>query len=117
MNPQDFGYTAPDFKNSDAHKAVIKQVREAFVETTLSKFLAFFAARLSKSCACLSGDHVTIADCALVPTLNRLASGAIDHVPASVLEGHAEVRAFVERFMALPEVKDWYKPKDSSEAK
>ena len=109
MNPVDHGYAA-DFKGTEEHKAVIKTVREAFVRDALPKFCGYFSARMAtKSFLC--GNHPTIADCMLVPLLNRLTSGQIDYIATNVLEPYPAVAAYVARFMALPAVAAWYAPK------
>lgn len=106
MNPVDHGYAA-ELKGTDEHKAVIKTVREAFVRDTLPKFCGYFTARMAaKSFMC--GNHPTIADCMLVPLLNRLTSGQVDYIATNVLEPYPAVAAYVARFMALPAVAAWY---------
>lgn len=111
MTPADFGHIHPsEWKGGEAHKAIIKECRETFVRDTLPKFMGFFAARFAHK-AFLCGDSPTIADCFLVPILNRLTSGGIDFVPTTVLEAFPAVTAYVSRFMALPAVAAWYAPK------
>ena len=56
----------------------------------------------------LCGEQVTIADCDMVPTLNRIISGGVDHVPTDCLDAFPEVNAYMARFMALPEVVAYY---------
>ena len=106
MDPSPFGYP-DDFKGSDGHKDVIKKVRLAFLANALPKYMKFITARLAKA-EFMCGARPTVADCALVPVLNRLRSGGVDHVPSTCLDEHKEVCAYIERFMAIPEVKAWY---------
>lgn len=111
MTPADFGHFHPaDWKGGDAHKAIIKECRENFVRDTLPKFLGYFSARFATK-VFLCGDRPTIADCFLIPILNRLSSGGIDYIPTTVLEPYPAVTAYVARFMALPAVVAWYAPK------
>ena len=111
MSPADVGHFHPaDWKGGDAHKAIIKECRETFIRDTLPKFMGYFSGRFAAK-AFLCGDHPTIADCFLIPILNRLTSGGVDYIPTTVLEPYPAVTAYVSRFMALPPVAAWYAPK------
>ena len=110
LSPADFGYPA-DFKGSDEHKAVVKAVREKFVREDLAKWGGILEKRLGGG-AFLCGDTPTVADCYLVPILNRMTCGQVDHVPQDCLKPYPAVVAYVERFMAIPEVQAWYSSKE-----
>ena len=56
----------------------------------------------------LCGERVTIADCRLLPQLRFFADGKADGVPASCLEAHPAILAWIKRMLALPQVKAWY---------
>ena len=58
--------------------------------------------------AYLCGQNPTIADCELIPVLNRMCSGGVDHVPTTCLDDFGEVKEYVARFMEIEEVKRWY---------
>ena len=107
INPTGYGYPA-DFKGTDAHAVVVKSVRENFVAEALPKYMGFLQTRLAGSGGFLCGPAPTIADAALVPILNRLRCGQVDHVPTDCLDAHIEVCAYLERFMAIPQVKSYY---------
>jgi len=102
-----YGYPA-DFKGSPEHNAVIKFMREQFVNGILPRYMGFLEKRLATSGGFLVGVEPTIADCALLPVLNRLTSGGVDHVAVNCLEPYPVVTAYVDRFMQLPAVKAWY---------
>ena len=107
QDPALFGHP-PEIRGTPEHKAIIKAVREKFVAEELPKFMGFFSTRLSGSQYLCGDDCPTIADCALVPVLNRLSSGAVDHVPKDCLDAYPEVVKYLERFMEQPAVRSWY---------
>ena len=108
MQPRNFGYPDTDeFKGSGEHQKATKAARERFIEEELPKYLTIFADRL-KSQKFLCGTAPTICDCYLVPLLRRLASGGVDYVDTQCIAKNKEVQAYVDRFMALPEIKAWY---------
>ena len=71
------------------------------------KYMKAIGDRVGEGFLC-GGDTPTIADCALVPMLNRFTSGGVDHVPKTCLEPFPVVCAYVARFMELKTVKAWY---------
>jgi glutathione S-transferase len=71
------------------------------------RYVGFFNQRFAKS-KYLVGDQVTIADCALIPQLRRFCSGGIDHVSKDCLEEYPELKAYYDRFHAIPQVAAWY---------
>jgi glutathione S-transferase len=71
------------------------------------KFMGFISERV-KGGGFLVGDAPTIADCTLIPALDRFTCGSVDHVPADCMDAFPEVAAYVKRFMALPEVAAYY---------
>jgi len=101
-----FGHS-PDIKGTAEHKAIIKSVRNKFLAEELPKYMGFLSERLCRT-SYLCGETPTIADCALIPVLNRLTSGAVDFVPADCLGKYPVVQRYVARFMELPEIKAWY---------
>jgi len=108
MNPKYFGYPEEDsFKGTDEHKRVTELARSRWVAQELPSYLEILTKRFETR-KFLCGDSVTIADCYLVPLLNRFSSGSIDHVPADCLKQSPAVCAYVERFMSIPEVAKWY---------
>lgn len=106
QDPALFGHS-PEIKGTPEHTAIVQAVRAKFLAEELPKYMGFLSARLGRS-AYLCGESPTIADCALIPVLNRLSSGGVDHVPAECLGPFPEVVQYVARFMELPEVKAWY---------
>jgi glutathione S-transferase len=106
QDPARFGHPT-DIKGTPEHSAIIQAVREKFLAEELPKFMNFLSKRLSGS-GYLCGDAPTIADCALIPVLNRLTSGDVEFVPDDCLEPYPHVTQYVQRFMALPEVEKWY---------
>jgi len=107
-DPALFGHSS-DIKGTPEHKAIIQAMRTKFISEELPKFMSFFTKRLlDKGSAFLCGDSPTIADCALIPVLNRFSSGQIDYVAADCLTTYPEITAYVARFMNLPKVKAWY---------
>jgi glutathione S-transferase len=111
QDPTLYGYP-PDFRGTEAHSAVVKAVRAKFCTEELPKYMGFLSKRLSASGGFLCGAEPTIADCSLVPVLARFISGGVDHVPRDCLEPYPEVVAYLQRFMAIEAVKEWYAPKE-----
>lgn len=106
IKPESMGYE----KGTDATAAVVKKLRSDFASNPakLRHFMGLLTKKLEgKSFLC--GEQVTIADCDLVPTLNRMVSGGVDHVPVECLDLFPEVKAYdMARFMALPAVVAYY---------
>ena len=108
QDPTLYGHPA-DFRGTAAHAAAVQAVRAKFCAEELPRYMGFLSSRLSAGGGgFLCGAEPTIADCALVPVLARLCSGAVDHVPADCLEPYPEVTAYLRRFLAIGAVKDWY---------
>lgn len=87
---------------------VVKKMREKFVADELPKYMGFMTAELAKTGAFLCGDKPTIADCQLLPQVAYYTHGIADHVPKDCLKDYPVVLAWIDRMMALPEVKQWY---------
>lgn len=87
---------------------VVKALREKFVREELPKYMGFLAAELEKTGAFLCGDKPTIADCQLLPQVAYYTQGIADHVPKDCLKDYPVVLAWIDRMMALPELKQWY---------
>ena len=105
MKPESYGHE----KGTDATAAIVKKVRSDFA--SMPEKLPHIMGQLTKKLegkSFLCGEQVTIADCDLVPTLNRMVSGGVDHVPAECLDPFPEVKAYMARFMALPAVATYY---------
>jgi len=116
IDPTKFGHE-PEFKGTDEHQALVKKLRGAFMEKDFPKYMGFLEARLEATGAFLvEGGAPTIADCELVPLLNRFASGGVDYVDAGCVKAHPVVQAYVDRFMALPEVKSYYEAREAAAA-
>ena len=102
IDPASLGHD-PSADNSD----VVKKVRSDFVANALPKYLTFLTAKLASS-PYLCGSPPTIADCELVPVLNRMTCGQVDHVPTTCLDDFPTVQEYVARFIELEAVKAWY---------
>ena len=88
---------------------IIQKVREQFVSDNLPTWMDLLTTKLkAKGDQFLCGSQVTIADCDLVPTLNRIMSGQVDYVDKDCLNKWPEVKAYTARFMALPAVASYY---------
>ena len=116
MSPKNFGYPEDDsWKGSEEHKKATELARTRWINDDFPVYLGHIKKQLAKNGGkFLCGDQVTIADCYLVPMLNRLASGGIDYVEKECVVKHGgdEITAYVDRFMGIEEVKKWYAPKD-----
>ena len=116
MSPKNFGYPDDEsWKGSEEHKKATELARSRWIEDDLPVYLGHIKKQLANNGSkFLCGENVTIADCYLVPLLNRLASGGIDYVDKECVARHggAEITDYIERFMNIEEVKKWYAPKD-----
>eukprot|EP00961_Rhodomonas_salina_P287661 3886717-Rhodomonas_salina.3 len=54
------------------------------------------------------GDTLTIADLQWYPQLRYFTKGVADHVPSDCLNAYPEVLAYMERVLAVPQIKEWY---------
>jgi glutathione S-transferase len=116
MSPKNFGYPDDEsWKGSEEHKKATELARLRWIEDDLPVYLGHIKKQLANNGGkFICGENVTIADCYLVPLLNRLASGGIDYVDKECVARHggAEITDYIERFMNIEEVKKWYAPKD-----
>lgn len=111
MNPTAYGYPE-EYKGSDEQKANIKKLRENFVENKLGQWLAHYEKYLKQNGdKFLCGSEPTIADCAAIPQLRKFSAGFIDHVPTTTLDAYPAIQAYIERFLAIPEVTAHYAEK------
>ena len=105
-------------KGTTEQKIAVRRAREAFMTGPFVRHMKVLSKRLAAGgdekamYICGGTDGPTIADCALVPLLARFKSGGVDHVPATCLDAYPVVLNYFDRFMALPEVKAWYAPKN-----
>lgn len=100
IGPAKYGYE----KGTEETNAAIKRVRETWVKEDCRNFMSLLTKKLEGK-KFLIGSKVTIADCALVPKLNRMMSGGVDHVPTTCLDDFPVVKEYVSRFMSLKEVR------------
>jgi len=107
MRPSWLGHPA-DW-TAEAKGAKVKEMREAFLQDELPKYMRFLARELKASGAFIAGSQVTIADCQLYPQLAYFERGVADHVPKTVLDAYPEVTQYMARMRAIPALKDWYK--------
>ena len=121
MNPSGYGYgldpsTALE-KGSDAHVATVRALRERFVSTELPKFCGYFSERLRASGGpFLAGGAPTIADCYLVPELEKFCAGFIDDVPKDCLEPYPAICEYLAAFRELPAVQAYAAARDREAA-
>lgn len=109
MSPQKYGYPE-GYNKTDEGKALIKSLRESFVNTTLPEHLDRLTKLLEKSGDkwLIPGDEPTIVDCAWVPFLRNYTRGHVDHIDVKCLETHPKVVEYVKRFCDLPAISGRY---------
>jgi prostaglandin-H2 D-isomerase / glutathione transferase len=121
LEPEVSGYgltpaTAAFTKGSPALAETIKALRIAFVANQLPKYCAFFAKMIASSGGpFLCGAQPTLADCCLVPALDRFAQGYIDHVPQDTLAAYPAITSYLADFKALPQIQAYTKSKAAAE--
>jgi len=110
--PQALGYPS-DFKNTDEGKAKIKEMREAFARDTIPKFYGYFTAQLKAHAAedgtlqFMAGAKPTVADFAVVPSIEKYTLGFTDHVPTTVMDPYPELKEYIARVKALPGIREY----------
>merc|ERR1712137_877273 len=104
--PERFGHKD---LSEDQKKELVREVRTQFVATRLPDILSNYVKVLQgNGGAFFCGDSPTIADCAVLPQLNHLTCGIMDHVPTDCLEPFPALVEYMERMRAVPQVKAWY---------
>lgn len=107
------GWTPEKFGHKDLSeeqkKELVKEVRTQFVTTRLPELMSYYVKVLqANGGAFFCGDSPTIADCAILPQLNHLTCGIMDHVPSDCLAPFPALIEYMEKMRAVPEVKAWY---------
>ncbi|GKY96608.1 hypothetical protein MPSEU_000620400 [Mayamaea pseudoterrestris] len=107
MSPQSFGYPE-GFAQTDEGKEKIKQMRTKWLETVLPEHANHMSRLIEKHGGVwmASKEHPTVADCMAYATLDAFTRGYIDHVPTDCWDKYPAIKAYLERFKELPEVKE-----------
>lgn len=108
-DPTAFGHE-DEVKESEEGKAMIKKMHDKWVSEELPKFIGFIEKLLEQNGGdfLASKDFPTIADCFAVSLLNEMENGFLSFVPSGYLDSSPAVKAYVQRFMEIPEVVQWY---------
>ena len=109
MRPTAMGH-AEGFSKTEEGQKVVKQLREAFVQNELPKYLERFTKMIeaNKGPFLVEGEHPTIVDCIAVPLLRSFSRGFIDHVDPNCLDAYPVVVQYIKTFCALDGVKGRY---------
>lgn len=109
MRPENYG-RPEGFTQTEEGKECVKMMRTQWLETKLPEFAKYISAMIEKHGGAwiASKDHPTIADCAAFCQLNAFTRGYMDHVPTDCLDKYPTIKAYLERFKEIPEVKEWY---------
>ena len=99
-NPQLYGHAA-DLSDDDK-KALVKNVREYWLQDSLPRYLKDLQTLLDKHNGVwlASSTAPTIADCVAVPFLRSFTKGHVDYVPTDVLDQYPAIKSYVQRFCA-----------------
>ena len=96
----------------ESQAELVKKLRTKFVEEKLPQYMKFYTDLLEKSGnKFMCGDHPTIADVTILPSLKKFTMGFIDFVPTTVLDQYSVVTDWMKRMNELPELKKWYSDK------
>ena len=88
---------------------ISQAVREKFVKELLPVYMGDLTDALKEAGGkFVCGDTVTIADLQWYPQLRYFTKGVADHVPTDCLNAYPEVTAYMERMLAVPQIKEWY---------
>eukprot|EP00854_Cymbomonas_tetramitiformis_P020050 gene20050-24002_t len=106
MRPEKFGYPADIAAEEKTTK--VKALRESFLKDELPNFMKYLTGHLEASGAFFCGSAPTIADLQILPQLRYFTKGVADFVPGDCLSPYPVVTQWIERMMAIPQVKSWY---------
>jgi glutathione S-transferase len=89
---------------------VLKNARETLLKEVLPNYLRWLEKQLeAHGGEYFSDNRLTIADLKAFGLLRWLGSGALDHIPASVVEDVApKLKAYMNRIAALPAIAQYY---------
>ena len=110
LEPEKLGYgiteaTASFIKGSPELNDTIKSLREAFLDNEMPKYCGFFAKMTENNGGpFLCGSKPTLADCCLVPVLERYTLGFVDHIPMKTLDTYPAMTKYLAAFKALPQI-------------
>ena len=111
LEPEMSGYgiasaTASFIKGSPELLETIKALREAFLAHEMPRYCGFFSTMIEETGGpFLCGVEPTLADCCLVPVLERYTLGFIDHVPKDALDIYPVMARYLDVFKDLPQVR------------
>lgn len=110
-SPSDYAHPEGYFQTTEG-KTALQTLRREWVEKHFQKYAGYLEALLAKHddqwLASGKGASPTLADCVAVPVLRNYTRGHIDHVPTDLLDAHPALKAYVQRFCALPAIKGRY---------
>jgi len=104
-----YGY--PEDLPEDERRGIQHRIRETLASEKgdLHRLLGHLDSILERSQAgWFAGPSVTVADCAVFPTLRQLRSGKLDGIPVTILDKYPRLVQFYERFLAIPQVQVHY---------
>ena len=93
----------------DAKKAVLKNIREAWIADELPKYMKYVADLIDTSGGpFLCGATLTIADLQAASQIGYYGQGIADFVPASTLDAYPKIQAYLASVAAEPRVAKYY---------
>jgi glutathione S-transferase len=109
MRPQLLGHPE-GYSQTDEGKAMIKKLRESFVQEMLLKTCDQFTKMIESHGGpfLVAGSEPTIVDCVAVPLLRSFTRGYIDYVEPTCLDGHPVIVKYIKDFCALGPIKGRY---------
>jgi len=109
MFPKDYGHPE-DTSKTEEGKALMKSMRERFVQEELPHHMKRFEKLLARhdNTFLASKDKPSIADCYAVVTLRQFTRGHIDYVATTCLDEYPVIVDYMKRFCALPQIKGRY---------
>ena len=106
--PASMGYAA-GYQSTPEGKETIQRIRSAFVAEKLPHYLNHFSRHIEQNGnKFLCGEEPTIADCYAYPTIRRFRLGTLDYIPTDCLDGHPVILSYLDRFLSIPRVTEWY---------
>mmetsp|Transcript_84466 Transcript_84466/g.244179 ORF Transcript_84466/g.244179 Transcript_84466/m.244179 type:complete len:152 (-) Transcript_84466:65-520(-) len=108
VKPESYGYPA-DIPN-DLLVKLQRSLRGRLVAENgeLQRMLGFLESYLEDETDWLCGEHLTIADCQVIPRLRQLKNGKLEGIPEDLVDRFPRLRRYYNRFHELPAVKEYY---------
>lgn len=107
FNPQNFGH--PDDLTDESKGAMLKKMRETWVDSELPKYMGYVKAMLERNGGTfLCGKNLSIADLQAAHQINYFTLGYADHVSKDCLDVFPVIQSYIKAVLDEPRVAAYY---------